>query len=136
VEPPDLTVSIVIPTHNRRDSVERALRALTRQTYPLAASEVIVVADGCTDGTPEISRAGWPFPLRIMEEASRGPAAARNRGAAVATGELLIFLDDDIEVSPGFVAAHVRAHADGGPGCVAVGLSPYTHLTLPTKLEV
>lgn len=124
MRPPDRTVSIVIPTHNRRDSLERALLALAGQSYPLAAIEVIVVADGCTDGTRDISPAKWPFVLRVTEQASRGPAAARNRGAALAGGELLIFVDDDVEVSPEFVAAHVRAHADGDPARVTVGYLP------------
>ncbi len=124
MRPPDPTVSIVIPTHNRRRSVERTLAALTRQSYPLAAIEVIVVADGCTDGTSEISLSVWPFPLRVIDQPALGPAAARNRGAAASAGELLIFLDDDIEVSPAFVAAHAGAHGDGDPSGVALGYLP------------
>jgi GT2 family glycosyltransferase len=118
------TVSIVIPTHDRRASAERALRALVAQSYPLTAIEVVLVADGCTDATAGIAQAGWPFALRVIEQPGRGPAAARNRGAGAATGGLLIFLDDDIEALPGFVAAHVRAHADDDPARVAIGYLP------------
>jgi GT2 family glycosyltransferase len=117
-------VSIIVPTHNRRLSVERALGALSVQSYPPAAVEVIVVADGCSDGTSDISREGWPFAMRVIDQPSRGPAAARNRGAAAASGDLLVFLDDDIEVWPGFVAAHVQAHADRNPARVAIGYLP------------
>ena len=67
MRPSGRTVSVVIPTHNRRASVERALRALSVQSYPLALIEVIVVADGCTDGTPGISREDWPFTLHVMD---------------------------------------------------------------------
>lgn len=118
------TVSIVIPTHNRLASVERTLRALATQTCPLSRVEVIVVADGCTDGTSGISRDGWPFPLRVLEQPGLGPAAARNHGAASAIGERLIFLDDDIEPFPGFVTAHLRAHADCHSATVGIGYLP------------
>jgi len=124
VRPAERTVSIVIPTHNRRASVERTLRALSTQSYSLSRIEVIVVADGCTDGTLEISRTDWPFAVRVLDQPGLGPAAARNRGAAAATGERLIFLDDDIEPFPGFVAAHVRAHANCDSATVAIGYLP------------
>lgn len=117
-------VSIIIPTHNRRASVERALRALAAQSCSLSPIEVIVVADGCTDSTLEISRTDWPFAVRVLDQPGLGPAAARNRGAAAATGERLIFLDDDVEPFPGFVAAHVGAHDNGNSATVAIGYLP------------
>src|SRR5262245_47332862 len=117
-------VSIVIPTRNRRASVERALASLAAQSYPAPAFEVIVVADGCDDGTPAIPAEGRPFSLRVIDQPARGPSAARNAGAAAARGDLLIFMDDDIEPRPGFVAAHVQAHADRDPARVAIGYLP------------
>ena len=117
-------VSIVIPTHNRRASVERTLRALAGQTYPLRAIEVIVVADGCTDGTPRIADIHRPIAVRVIEQSKQGAAAARNRGAGAASADLLIFLDDDVEAWPELVAAHVRAHGSGGEPSVAIGYLP------------
>jgi GT2 family glycosyltransferase len=102
--------SIIIPTHNRRDAAVRALRALSLQCCPRTSFEVILVADGCSDGTAGLRTGEWPMPVRVLEQPHAGPAAARNRGAAAATGDLLIFLDDDIEALPGFVAAHIAAH--------------------------
>lgn len=116
-------VSIVVPTHDRRASLERTLRALGEQTYPLAHVEVVVVADGCTDTTLDVSRGAWPFSLRVIEQPRLGPSAARNRGAAATTGEILVFLDDDIEAFPGFLAAHVLAHAGSEP-VVGIGYLP------------
>lgn len=118
------TIAVIIPTHNRRASVERALRALSTQSYLPDATEVLVVADGCSDGTAEIARERWPMSVRVMEQPRRGAGAARNRGAAAATAELLVFLDDDIEVWPGFVAAHVQMHSDGDSGRVVIGYLP------------
>ena len=117
-----LDVSIVIPTHNRRDAAARALQALSRQCCSPTALEIILVADGCTDDTGGLSTADWSLPVRVLEQRHAGPAAARNRGAAAAKGDLLIFLDDDIEVLPGFVAAHVEAHAPADS--VVIGYLP------------
>ncbi len=118
------SVSIIIPTHNRRASVERTLRALSAQSYPPTAVEIVVVADGCTDGTNEMPETGRPFVLRVLKQDRVGPATARNRGAAASTGELLIFLDDDVEPCEDFVAAHVVAHGDGNAARVAIGYLP------------
>ena len=123
VTAPGRDISIVIPTHNRRASVERALQALSTQSYPPASIEVIVVADGCTDGTATLACQPWPMETRVIEQAHVGPGAARNRGAATATGQLLIFLDDDVEASRGLVAAHAGAHA-AGDEMVAIGYLP------------
>lgn len=106
-----MTVSIIIPTHNRRPVLIRTLDSLARQTFPAAQLEVIVVLDGCRDDTLESLEAySAPYTLRFTEQDHRGPGAARNLGAKLANGERLIFLDDDIEAAPGFVHAHVTAH--------------------------
>lgn len=118
------TVSIIIPTHNRSASLLRLLGALSKQTYSLEQIEVIVVANGCTDGTPEILRQlQTSFKLKIIEQSDQGPAGARNNGAAFATGQLLIFLDDDIEPTSSLVESFVTAHTDS-PGKVALGYLP------------
>ena len=104
-------ISIIIPTHNRRDSVLRALTAVVNQTVPLEQVEVVVVADGCVDDTAVVLRqTPFPFHLTTLEQPGLGAAAARNAGAAQAHSPLLIFFDDDIEIAPGFVAAHLAAH--------------------------
>lgn len=103
------TVSVVIPTHNRCDALKRTLEGLSNQDFSLEQMEVIVVLDGCQDGTSKMLpdyRA--PFRLIPVEQEHAGPAAARNRGAAIATGWLLIFLDDDIAPTPRWLAAHVK----------------------------
>ena len=117
------TLAIIIPTHDRRAAVERALRALSCQSYLPEWTEIIVVADGCSDGTADIATVGWAVPMRIIEQTRQGPAAARNRGAAAATADILIFLDDDIEVWPGFVAAHLEAQGND-PARVVIGYLP------------
>jgi glycosyltransferase involved in cell wall biosynthesis len=117
-------VSIVVPTHNRAARLTASLGALARQDWPADALEAIIVADGCTDGTADVL-ASWlpPFNARVIQQAAGGPAVARNRGAAEARGQYLIFLDDDIEASPGLVRGHLETHA-GTTGQVVIGYLP------------
>ena len=85
--------------------------------------EVVVIADGCTDGTTKMLESyRTPFALRIGQQPGQGAAAARNHGAEIASGRLLIFLDDDVEPTPLLIDAHVQAHT-AHPGHVVMG--PY-----------
>ncbi|MEW6404970.1 MAG: glycosyltransferase family 2 protein, partial [Chloroflexota bacterium] len=114
-------VSVVTPTHNRCHQLSRTLAALSVQTYPADRMECLFVADGCVDDTVAfLQQYSAPWRLNVFEEPGVGPAAARNRGAAEASGEILIFLDDDMEVVPEFVAEHVAIHQKY-PRAVVVG---------------
>jgi glycosyltransferase involved in cell wall biosynthesis len=105
--------SIIVPTYQRRDMVCEAVNALCRPTYD-GPVEIIVVIDGSTDGTAAaLARLDCSFPLRVIEQQNRGPAAARNRGAAEATGDILLFLDDDMICEPDLVQQHARLHDAG-----------------------
>ena len=106
--------TVVIPTHRRTDSLLRVLEALGRQDVPAGTFEVVVVCDGLDDPSltvlhPEEFSA---FPLRVVEQGNKGPAAARNRGVQLAQGDLIVFLDDDVVPSRGLVCAHLDAHRD------------------------
>ena len=104
--------SVIIPTFQRCASVGRALAALARQSVPAADYEVIVSIDGSEDGTREaVASFAAPYALTGLWHANRGRAAAVNAGLAVAQGELVVLLDDDMEPAPGWLAAHGAAHA-------------------------
>lgn len=104
--------SVVIPTHERRQTVVRNVAALDRQT--LRDFEAIVVVDGSTDGTAEaLRKLDVSFPLTVIEQPNRGVAAARIAGAGAAKGEVLLFVDDDMEADPAMLAEHQRSHAEG-----------------------
>jgi glycosyltransferase involved in cell wall biosynthesis len=86
------TVSAIIPTYNHAAFLPEALESVFAQTCcPL---EVVVVDDGSTDETAEVLRT-YEGRIRVLSQPNRGVAAARNAGAAVASGELLAFLDAD-----------------------------------------
>ncbi len=115
--------SVVMPTHGRRASLLRVLRALGRQDTPTGAFEVVVVCDGDMDGSAAACRAlapRLPYPLRVLEQPNSGPAAARNRGVGAACAPLIVFLDDDVEPDKGLIAAHLDAQ-EGQELCVTIG---------------
>src|SRR5690348_2266423 len=97
--------SVVIPTYQRRDVVVRSVAALNRQTF--RDFEVVVVVDGSTDGTADALReVEAEFALTILEFPNRGLSQARNAGARAASGEVILFLDDDMEADPALLEEH------------------------------
>lgn len=116
--------SIVIPTYNRGELLEKTLIALTRQTLPPDDFEVIVCSDGSTDDTAEtVHRFARRLNIHFSEQDQAGPSVARNRGAEMAQADLLVFIDDDIETAPQFLEAHWRAHQQN-PNLVLIGYLP------------
>lgn len=101
------TVGICIATHNRRGDLARTLTALA-QLAP-GPDEIIVAADGCTDGTAEWVRATHPGVLLIVHEATRGSVPSRNEMAAASTCDVFVSLDDDSYPLDGDFIAKVRA---------------------------
>lgn len=119
-------ISVIVPTHNRRERLERKLRGLEAQTGEF---EVVVVADGCTDDTVAFLADYRPvYPLKVLYTDGKGPAFARNRGTEAAEGEILLFSDDDVLPGPGWIQAHQDAHSEAKT--VAVG-----RLVLPPELR-
>jgi glycosyltransferase involved in cell wall biosynthesis len=115
------TLSVIVPTYNRCESLRITLDALQRQDFPRERFEVVVVSDGSTDGTEAFLRdyaAASPMTLRPIFQQNGGPARARNRGIQEARNEIVLFIDDDVEPLPGFLSAHAAHHADDD--CVVV----------------
>lgn len=111
-------ISVVIPTYNRADVVERTLRHLDAQDYPADRYEVIVV-DNSTDATPSMVEriaATSRSPIRLMRSAERLPAVKRNLGMKAANGDLVLFLNDDVWARPDLLTEHARAHAAADRG--------------------
>lgn len=109
-------VSVIIPTHNRRDFVREAIASVLAQTYQ--NFEIIVVDDGSDDDTravvEEFSRA-YPV-VQYVFQSNHGVSAARNYGVALSGGQFLAFLDSDdvwqpakLETQIAFFAAHPEA---------------------------
>ena len=103
-------VSVIVPCHNLGMEAERLVSALLAQDHP---AELVFVDDGSTDETSKRLGellSGITSARVVTHGKNRGRAAARNTGVAVATGEVLLFLDDDMEPEPDFVRAHAEEH--------------------------
>lgn len=118
-ETPQPTVSVIIPTYNRKESLLHTLDSLSRQTYPAERFEVIVVDDGGSDGTDQIVQTAYPFRLRYLCQENQGSAAARNYGAVQSRGDILAFIDDDMTLDAAYLVATV---SESAPGLVTMGL--------------
>jgi len=110
-------VSVIIPLYQTQRYIAGALASVLAQTY--ADFEVIVIDDGSTDDGPAIARAISDPRIRVITQANRGLAGARNAGIAHARGAVLAFLDADDTWHPEKLDRHVR-HLHANP---SVGVS-------------
>lgn len=118
------TLSVVVPSSDRRGSLERLLAGIAVQGYPPDRLEAVVVLDGCTDGSAAMLEAAeLPYRLVVRELAKAGVGAVRNAGVSAASHDVIVFLDDDVEPAPGCLAGHAAAHAGGRAGLV-LGYAP------------
>ena len=107
-----MRISIVIATKDRSAYVARALASLASQ-IGAPSFEVIIVDNGSSDDTKAVveeAAARASFPVRYAFEPEPNRGKARNRGVAIAEGYLILFIDDDVQLPAGFIAAHEAAH--------------------------
>jgi serine acetyltransferase/GT2 family glycosyltransferase len=116
-----LRASVVIPSYNRGPALAGLLEQFAAQSIGPGTFEVIVVDDGSkVDPRPGLPSFEGRLRLHVERQANGGAARARQRGAELAKGELLVFLDDDMQIGPTFVAAHLAAH-EGRPRSAVLG---------------
>lgn len=131
-------LSIILPTYNRLDRLQRVIAGLEKQTYPLTKFEVVVVSDGASDGTNEylqymMANAVSPLNLQPVLQENQGVAAARNNGLKHAKGQYVLFIDDDVVPEPQLLAEHMNWHQKYGDNTVVLGpmLTPPTFAMQP-----
>lgn len=93
-------LSVVVPARNCAGHLERCLSALAASDLPRHEWELVVVDDASIDGTAAVAARHGADSVLHLGPGPRGPASARNRGAAVARGELVTFVDADVCVQP------------------------------------
>lgn len=105
--------SVIIPTRDRPKRLVECLQSFADLEYPVNSWELIVVNDGGTDSFAMItSELKQQLPLQLVDIEPAGPAAARNRGAKLASGDYLAFTDDDCYVSPDWLCYFAKGFAD------------------------
>ncbi len=126
------SLSVVVPTRNRPDSVSETVAGLLANSYPRDRLEIIVVdnASGSEDRVdPGAFAQNGGAPVRVVSESAPGGSNARNRGLREAGGEIVVFADDDVVADRDWLTRMARAFdGDGRVGGVA-------GLTAPSELE-
>jgi glycosyltransferase involved in cell wall biosynthesis len=122
-------VSIIIPSYNRAESLMNAIRSVGA---PRAATEIIVVDDGSTDGTPDVLKKNFPgridqqdtcgLPvIRLYTQMNKGASGARNLGLEYASGTFIKFLDSDDLLAEGVLDREVEHAERTGADVVVCG---------------
>lgn len=121
-------ITIAIPTHNRAEELRLTLAGFSRlRTERVGDWEVLVIANNCTDGTHDVVRSAagdFGGRLRCVDESRPGLNHARNRAIAEARHEVIAFLDDDVDLDPGWLQGLVSAIRDlaaAGQDWAAIG---------------
>ncbi len=107
-------ITVIIPTFNRADKLQLCLESLQNQSLQDEAYEVIVVDDGSNDSTPKLLKkwtAQWPR-LRALHQKNAGQGSARNNALKVASGQIILFIGDDIYASHNFLLEHAHFHQE------------------------
>ncbi len=101
-----LQLTVAIPTYNRADFLRQTLAGIARQDFPKGAFEVLVIDNNSTDHTRAVVAefAGATPAPRYLLETKQGLDYARNRAITEARGDLIVFADDDILMSPDWLS--------------------------------
>lgn len=125
---PQVKISVIIPTYNRKERLIKCLSVLLKQNYPKEDYEIIIVDDGSTDGTKEAIAALKDVSIKYYQQKNKGPGAAINTGANIAEGGILAFTEDDCIVGEDWLKNvmvlfknYPNAAAFTGP-CLTAGL--------------
>lgn len=121
MDPEPARLSFVIPARNEAETMVQVLESVARQTLS-APVEAVVVVNGSNDGTADAVRSFGSLcdrRVHLLVDPVAGVARARNRGAVVARGEVLVFLDGDSYAAPNLASCVLRRAGDGWPaGCI------------------
>lgn len=133
--------SVIIGTYNRRTMILTTLASLRKQTFPYKYFEIIVIDNGSADGTFEAVQTYIDMPykkqgeevwrVQCLHEARNGLNYARKTGLAVATGEIVVFLDDDTIVEPHFLEQLHLAYTETGGDAVGGRVEIYWEAPRP-----
>lgn len=136
---PAMTISTIVCTFNRAASLQATLQSLARARVPDGCSwELVVVDNNSTDATQAVIESFLEdhcLPVRNVRETTPGLSHARNRGIAVATGDILTFTDDDVLVDPDWLVRIAEAFAEHGPAVVGGRILPLWETPPPRWLD-
>ena len=101
-----MTFSVIVPTYNEEGCISKCLTSIHEQDFPRSQYEIIVADSSSSDGTASIAAS---LADKIIATDKRGIAHGRNFGAQHAEGDILVFVDADVTLDPGFLRELVVA---------------------------
>ena len=132
-------LSVIVPTFNRASSLKLAIKSFCSQNFLPKQFEIIVVDNGSTDNTKQVTEAAvTTYPshqIRYILEPEPGLLSGRHRGALQANGNILIFVDDDIEADVNWLQAIEESFADPSVKLVGGRNLPNYEVEPPEWLE-
>ena len=131
---PDL--SIIIATYNRAELLSKTLESIVNNCGCSSNLEIIVVDNCCTDNTQDIVKyyAQKNNQIKLVYERKQGLSYARNRGIDEAIGEILVFLDDDVEIDKAWLDSIVKPFCNADVWCVGGRVLPFEKNSVPSWL--
>src|SRR5438067_547280 len=127
-------VSVVIPTKNRSALLAESIEHIESQTVSRELYEVIVIDNDSTDDTRSVleQKARVYSNLKCGFQEKAGAAATRNAGLRLAKGDLILFVDDDVQASDSLIQAHLECHGNNPNASVIGAVSmPWGNTTDP-----
>lgn len=120
-------ISVVICTYNRADLLGDSIKAIQAQQYPASCYEIVIVDNNSTDETRTLTTSiasTSEVSIRYIFEPNQGLSFARNAGISNASGDIVAFVDDDINAEPGWLAAIAAAFEDANVMCAGGPIRP------------
>jgi GT2 family glycosyltransferase len=116
-----LKTSIVIPSYNPTLKLPETLEKLVSQTSLIDELIIIVDSNNYSDFVKSlVEKYSSVLKIKIYPQANSGRAASRNKGAGLSTGDIIVFLDDDMQAEKGLIEKHIHYHLKN-PGIIVSG---------------
>lgn len=133
--PATVLVSVVVAAYNAEDGLPGCILSVLAQSH--VRVELVCVDDGSTDGTACLldDAASRDPRVKVTHQPNAGVSAARNRGLALATGDVVLFVDADDQLLPGAVARVAEDYARGRADCAVYGMVVYPASAAPLTLS-
>jgi glycosyltransferase involved in cell wall biosynthesis len=131
------TISILIATYTRATFLDETLQHLARQAF-IPGDEVIVIDNGSRDNTSQLvteRQAGFPVPLTLLYEDTPGKSHALARGLERATGDVIAFVDDDVNVAADWIEVVRRTMMDPDVGMMGGRVLPRWEPSVPAWMR-
>lgn len=114
------SISVITPTYNKAHFLDLTLASYLHQTHK--EFELVLVDDGSTDNTAAVvDRYRGLLNIKYIHQPNRGRATARNTALREATGDIVVFADDDRLAAPAFLAQHAREFSSPGDNTIVLG---------------